>query len=277
MRRIILLLALTAVVAACSNNPGSANVQAQVASNQFGIGLGDQRVLVALIDLSTSQFVASPDVEVVATLRDSVGAPLGQYDGEFVWIVPDVRGLYAFNFNFPEAATYQVTVNAGSLGETGPVGVIASENPRVVGVGEEAPLSVTRTSHDHSLRDITSDPNPDPAFYELTVAEAVEAGPSVIVFGTPAWCASGACGPLLEQVKTLSGQFPGLNFVHVEIFEDIHVASRDELVPVPSVEEWGLVSEPIIFVTDRGGIVSASFEGAASDRELREAFAAVNG
>lgn len=265
------------LIGACSGNGLQPNVQAQVASNQLGIGLGEQRVLIALIDLTTSQLVASPDVPVVATLRDRIGSPLGEYEGEFVWVVPDVRGLYAFTFDFPGPGTFQVTVNAGRLGETGPVGVIASENPSVIAVGEEAPLSVTRTVPEYPISDITSDPNPDPSFYEMTVAEAILAGPSVIVFGTPAWCTSQACGPMLDQVKALAVEFPRLNFVHVEIFEDIHVATERELVLVPSVGEWGLVSEPIIFVTDADGRVSSVFEGAASDSELRRAFEAVSG
>lgn len=253
------------------------NVQARVASNQLGIGLGEQRVLIALIDLNTQAFVASPDVAVTATLRSDVGSPLGEYSGEFVWIVPGVRGLYSFRFDFPAAGTYQVTVDAGDLGVTGPVGVIASEDPRVVMPGEAAPLSVTRTIPEYELADITSDPNPEPSFYEMTVADAISSGPSVIVFGTPAWCTSQACGPMLDQVKALAAEFPGLHFVHVEVYDNIHVETFEELEFVPAVQEWGLVAEPVIFVTDASGVVSAAFEGAASDNELRAAFQAVSG
>ncbi|MGB7859718.1 MAG: hypothetical protein WBM90_04415, partial [Acidimicrobiia bacterium] len=167
---------------------------------------------------------------------------------------------------------FQITLKSDAFNEAGPVGLVTVEDPQVVAIGDEAPRSETRTTADHPLDDITSDPDPDPAFYELSVAEAVESGPSVIVFGTPAWCTSQACGPLLDQVKALSGEFPDLNYVHVEIYEDIHVQSFDQLTLVPSVVEWALPAEPWVFVTDSAGRVSASFEGVASEAELRAAF-----
>ena len=74
----------------------------------------------------------------------------------------------------------------------------------------------------------------------------------------------------------LSAGFPSLEYVHVEVYENIHVSSFDELVLVPSVVDWGLPSEPWVFVTDAAGVVRATFEGAASDDELSRAFAAVS-
>jgi hypothetical protein len=110
----------------------------------------------------------------------------------------------------------------------------------------------------------------------MSVGEAVIDGPTVIVFATPAWCESRTCGPLLDQVGELSSDYPDLNFVHVEIYEDTQVDSVDDLVAVPAVTEWGIPSEPWVFVTDGDGTVTATFEGVASDAELRAAFDAVS-
>ncbi|MGH8947043.1 MAG: thioredoxin family protein, partial [Acidimicrobiia bacterium] len=172
----------------------------------------------------------------------------------------------------PEPATYQVTIETEQWGELGPIGLVSSDDPVIVVLGDEAPQSNTRTSADHPLEQITSDPDPNPRFYEMSVAEAVSSGPSVIVFATPAWCSSQTCGPLLDQVGELSADYPGLNFVHVEIYEDIHVDSTDQLKAVPAVVDWGLPSEPWVFVTNGEGVVTRAFEGAASDTELRAAF-----
>lgn len=273
MKRLLATIGLAGVVAACGGD--SSDVFPRVASHPAGIGVGEQRVLIGLFDASNNEMIADPDLEVVVTLRDRIGSPLAEAEGEFVWMIPDVRGLYAFHVDFPGSGEFQVTLETGRYGEVGPIRLMASENTPVVQVGADAPRSETRTIPDHELTDITSDPDPDPRFYEMTVAEALESGPSVIVFGTPAWCPSQACGPLLDQVKSMYDDYPGLNFVHVEIYDDIHVATEDELVFVPSVEEWGLVSEPIIFVTDSNGQVAASFEGAASENELANAFASV--
>jgi hypothetical protein len=186
-------------------------------------------------------------------------------------------GLYAFYVDIPGPATYQLTIDAGELGELSPIGFVASADPLPVTVGESAPLSESRTLDDAPLDDLTSDPTPDESFYEMTVAEAVESGPSVLVFATPAWCTSQSCGPMLDQVQEMKAEYPDLNYVHVEIYENIHVAAREDLVVVPPVEEWGLPSEPWLYVTDGSGTVTAAFEGALSDEELRRALDAVAG
>ena len=246
-----------------------------VASSAGSIGVGNQRVLLAIVDLNTNEFLASPDIEATATLRDEFGSPLGEYPMQFVWTVPNVRGLYSVYFDIPEPATYQVTIDAGMLGDLGPIGLVAVADPLVISFGDDAPRSDTRTSAGQDLSQITSDPDPDPSFYELSVAEAIASGPSVIVFATPAWCISESCGPLLEQVKSLAPGYPGVGFVHVEIYGNLQVQSFDDLELVPAVVEWGLPSEPWVFVIDRDGVVTASFEGAASDLELETAIGAV--
>ena len=239
------------------------------------IGLGTQRILVSLVDPSTQQLATSPEIDAVVVLRDENGAPLGEYPTEFVYTVPGVRGLYAAYVDIPAEGVYQITVKSDELGETPPAGLFAVEDPEVVSAGDPAPRSETRTSAEYEISVISSDPDPEPAFYEMSLGEAIADGPTVVVFATPAFCASQACGPLLDLVQAVAPQFPGVNFVHVEIYEDLSVQSYDELVPVPAVAEWGLPSEPWVFVVDAQGMVSAAFEGSASEGELMGAIAAV--
>ena len=268
MRRLLLFATVGLLVAACSSDTSSLG---QMASSPGSIGTGEQRILIGVIDLPTGEMVARPDITPVAVLRDDIGSPLGEYEGEFLWTIPDVVGLYAFYVDIPGPATYQLTIDAGELGELAPIGFVAAEDPVQVAVGEQAPASESRTLEDAGIEDLTSDPTPDETFYEMTVAEAVESGPSVLVFATPAWCTSQSCGPMLDQVQALRSEYPDLNYVHVEIYENIHVTDREDLVVVPPVEEWGLPSEPWLYVTDAGGVVTAAFEGALSDEELRAA------
>lgn len=273
MRRIALLLVVGLLAVACS---GDANAAGRLATSPGSIGTGEQRLLVAVTDLPTGEMIATPDVTPVAVLRDDIGSPLGEYEGDFVWTIPDVVGVYAFYVDIPGPATYQLTIDAGDFGELAPIGFVAADPPQVE-VGEEAPRSSSRTLDDTPLEDLTSDPTPEEAFYQMTVAEAVESGPSVLVFATPAWCTSQSCGPMLDQVQEMTPEYPELNYVHVEIYENIHVTNREDLVVVPTAEEWGLPSEPWLYVTDDQGTVTAAFEGAVSDEELRAALDAVAG
>lgn len=241
-----------------------------MASSPQGTGTGVQRILLAVTDRSSGDFLASPEIAVTATLRNENGSPMEKEEGEFLWAVPETSGVYVFEFEFPEPETYQVTLESEEWGELGPAGVIALSDPGVVAIGEKAPRSETRTTATEPLSAITSDPHPDPRFYEMTVAEAIDKGASVVVFSSFVACPREACGTLLDQVKELADEFSSLGYVHVDVYEDVTGADEEALL-VPSVAEWGLPSEPWVFVVDGAGIVADRFEGVASDDELRAA------
>lgn len=276
MRRLAAgMLAASLTLAACGGATGGADsLLATIANHPAAIGTGFQRIMFGLVNQSTGEFVESQFLDAVVTLRDENGAPLDTRKADFMWIVPNVRGLYVLQLEFPEPGLYQLTINVGD-GEVGPIGIQALADPVVVSKGEVAPLSATRTSADHDIAEISSDPEPDPDFYTQSVADAIASGPTVIVFATPRWCRSAACGPLLSQVKELAPAFPQLNFVHVEVYENVQAASFDELILVPAIEEWGLPTEPWVFVVNGDGIVTAALEGAASGEELVASFNAV--
>jgi len=125
----------------------------------------------------------------------------------------------------------------------------------------------------------------DPAFYRLSVRDAIAAGmPFVVVFATPAFCTSRTCGPALELAKSVAPDYAGrVNFVHVEPYELESVGGHVQLrtdasgsrILVPAVEEWGIPSEPYVFVVDADGNVAAKFEGPADTTELVAALDAV--
>jgi len=261
-------------LAACTEDASSLG---RLATSPNSIGTGEQRILVAVTDLPTGEMVATPDVTPVAILRDEIGSPLGEYEGEFLWTIPDVVGVYAFHVDIPGPATYQLDVDAGELGELAPIGFVAAEDPVQITVGDPAPRSETRTLADAGIDELTSDLTPEESYYEMTVAEAVESGPSVLIFATPAWCTSQSCGPMLDQVQEIDADYPGLNYVHVEVYENIQVTDDKDLILVPAVDEWGLPTEPWLYVTDGSGTVTAAFEGAVSDAELRAALDEVAG
>lgn len=275
-KRLAAIVLSALVFASCSSDPQITPL-AVMASSPGSIGTGEQRVLIALVDVATDEFLAAEDRSATALLRDEDGTPVGTYDLNFVWTVPDSRGIYSATMDIPAPGVYQLTVDAEGLNESGPTGFTATEDPIMVSSGEPAPLSQTRTIIEFpDLSVISTDPNPDPALYGLSVDQAVSNGtPAVIVFATPAFCTSQACGPMLDQVKELRSSYPSVDFVHVEIYDDLQVESVEELTVVDAILDWRLPSEPWIYVIDDAGTVSAAFEGAVTDAELGAAIAAV--
>ena len=177
-------------------------------------------------------------------------------------------------FDAPGNWTLAVRVADDRLVNGVPFSVAAE--PLAVGVGERAPASLSRTSSDAPIRTITSDPDPDGRLYRMTVAEAVGSGrPTVVVFATPAFCVSLTCGPALETAKALVDDYPAVNWVHVEVYENLEAPSTEALVIAEPVVEWGLPNEPWVFVVDASGVVAERFEGVVDRNELEDALARV--
>jgi len=146
-------------------------------------------------------------------------------------------------------------------------------NPRV---GDAAIASEQRTARDvdGDLEQVSSAMVPTPELLDQTIAEALESGrPSVIAFVTPAFCQTRFCGPVLEVVvmPVFAEYGDRVNFLHVEPFDLDRLRNEGVYEPVPAVRDWGLETEPFIYVVDADGIVVAALEGITDEAELREA------
>ncbi|TAJ16522.1 MAG: hypothetical protein EPO65_13105 [Dehalococcoidia bacterium] len=141
-------------------------------------------------------------------------------------------------------------------------------------VGDPAPATKQLTMADvKSVEEIDTSPTPNPELHRITIAQAVASGkPSVIAFVTPAFCQTRFCGPTLDQVVVPAfNEFKGrVNVLHVEPY-DIAKAKGGKLELVPAVEDWKLLAEPIIFIVNKNGIVTAKFEGIMDYAEVRDA------
>ncbi len=115
---------------------------------------------------------------------------------------------------------------------------------------------------------LTSANDPDPDLYRLTVAEAIDSGkPTVVGFLTPGFCQTKWCAPVLSTVESVRAEVgDAANFIHIEVYDDFQA-----LTVVPEMAEWGLETEPWVFVLDGDGRVVAKFSGPVSPRELRAA------
>ena len=272
--RIILFGAFALATISCSQGPAPLAVVAN-APGTFDAG-EPQRLMVALVEVETSSFLASPDLDAEAILTTPGGEVL-QMVTEFVWTVPNEVGIYLVRATFDEPGTWWVKLKASGLAESMRASfIVGDDTDPMPGIGDEAIAAETRTSADHELEEISTDPDPDPAFYTTSIDEAISNGqPTVIVFATPAFCVSQTCGPMLDQVKAVAADRPGTNFLHVEIYENAHTATTDDLQIDPAVSAWGLPSEPWVFVVDADGVVRARFEGTLAEGELEEALASV--
>ena len=270
MRRLALLLATLAVLAASCGAAEPEIIGIRASSDP---AVGDTRFLFAVNEIEGTRR-GSPD-EAVTVTATSLAAPDVSYEvpAEFVWIVPEAIGLYKAEIPWDRGGQWEIDFDISTGEETQPFLVFVGDEPTTVGIGETAPLVATPTLADTELEDLTTDFPPDERFYQLSLDDALANGTkTVAIFATPAFCTSAACGPMMSQVKSLIGTYPGVNWVHVEVYEGFNepdfAPNADHLVP--AVREFGLPSEPWIFVMDEQGAVVARLEGVLAPGELEE-------
>ncbi len=143
-------------------------------------------------------------------------------------------------------------------------------------IGDRVPASHNLTARDVArLEEISTAPAPVPELYALTVEQALQSGrPFVVAFSTPAFCVSRMCGPVTEVLADVQGRFSTrADFLHIEPFDLVIARAEGRLVALPIVAEWGLETEPWVFVVDTDGRVAARFEGLLAAEELSRVLA----
>ncbi len=278
-----------------SASPGAASsysVLPEIVSSEQVVGAS--RFLFSFLDAASNRPAGSPDRAASVTAFPSAKGPSASISdaGRFVWSIPDTVGYYVATLPFSEAGEWIATFDTSAPGKPtesiGPFKFDVKADGSAIQVGEAAPSVRTPTLDDvgGDVAQISSDKTPDPAFYRVSVDTALAAGkPFVLVFATPAFCTSRACGPLLDTVKNVAAGFPDLTVINVEPYKLEYKDgklqpvrdSNGQLQAVPAVDAYGILSEPWLFVIGSSGKVSASIEGVVDESELKAAIEAVAG
>ena len=189
-------------------------------------------------------------------------------------------GAYVANLSFDRPGEWGLGIEASRPDTSllrASVKVTVKETSSTPSIGSAAPRSLNKTADDvPDLTDLTTDADPDPNLYQMTVAEALDAGvPLLVGFATPAYCQTATCGPQVDVLKQMKDRYGGrINVIHVEVYDnppEIRDAGIEAARLTPVMAEWGLPSEPWTFVVDADGIVRAKYEGFVGADELRSA------
>ena len=256
----------------------SGEMRVVVASQDLAVG--ENRFVFGVLD-TRSRPVRLPEARTAFVFLETTPAETrAQGTAEFVRWPSGAAGVYVTKVAFDQAGRWGVVVEvAGGQGTAGFVVKAESSSP---GIGQAAPASVNKTARDVAeLAELTTAPVPDPDLYQTTIAEAISSGrPTVVTFGTPAYCETATCGPQVEVVSSLKDDHKGeANFIHVEVFDNPKEMEGDLSKGryTPLVQEWGLPSEPFTFVLDGTGLIAAKFEGFVTRGELEGALVEVLG
>ena len=203
----------------------------------------------------------------------------------------DAHGVYQVNdLTLTEPGIYDATVDVmladGSTG-TASTAFEVTANAKYPAVGQEAPKTKNLTVDDHADAKLTAvdsrataDGVPDPTLHESTIAGAIGEGrPVVVVVSTPVYCQSRFCGPVTDEVQSLSERYGDVaDFVHLEVWRDFQGKVVNE-----GAAQWVLrgkgpnqeLTEPWIFLVDADGTIVDRWQNVLDGRQLAAALEAL--
>ncbi len=281
MKRWALLIPTLLLLGACSPAPENLAV---LANGPGTVGVGPTQRLLLGVRAPDGTGLASPDVpmELQLHFRDPVANEdvfVLSTPVRFEWMVEDVLGIYVADVAFARPGVWVATLISEDGEETVPTPFGVDPHASVPEVGEAAISVPSRTASGAAdLVSITTDPDPDPGLYAISLDEALANGkPTVVAFATPAFCSSATCGPVVDTVKAFKNSFPDdANWLHIEVYKTIDVENFADLELADAVAAWAFPTEPWVYVMDGEGVVVARFEGFVTPQELAAALEAAS-
>lgn len=248
---------------------GPSEIQIVVVTDDFAAG----QPRVPFILYSGPEQVAEVQSVALTAYDLSEGTPRPRWTGGATGYSDYVVPYWVAYPELPHAGIWglvaEVTLTDGKTSQAQFAIQVAAEN-QAPAVGQRPPASENRTlASESELEKLTSDWEPEPGLYHMTVAEAMASGrPTVVTFATPAFCQTDICAPVVDSVKEAFREHGDeANFIHIEVYKTFN----PELVLADEMVAWGFSSEPWTYVLDADGQVAARLGGPLSPRELAAA------
>ena len=217
--------------------------------------------------LSTGEasFILDGPAELGAVVTDLDGNAIGD---AITAVRRDVEPVpyYAFRPTLDEPGFYRLVIEGGP--EDGAAFDVAEPGQVQVPVpGDALAPFDTPTGADPGGVDPICTRQPMCPFHAVTLARALESGKAVAyLVGTPAFCATGTCGPGLDALIAVKPDYAdSFEFVHAEVYTD-----DTATMPPPAVTELGLFYEPVLIVTDATGTIIDRLDAIWDESELRD-------
>jgi hypothetical protein len=257
------------VLAACGGSGGGGSsstgegLSALLLASDLYASPTPQRIAFALSD--GGKFASGPRAKLAF-------GPPGQSLGRPVDTVlhdrglPKRRGIYTAEVTLPQAGPWIGAVEVSGKGRAS-LAFQVQDSPAAPIPGQAAPPAASPTVANPLGVDPICTRNPPCPLHDVSLDTVIGAGkPVAVMLATPARCQSQYCGPVLDDLLTLTDQFRDrVTFVHVEIYRSL---TGTDLVP--TVEAWGIQTEPWLFGVDATGNIVARLDGAFGHDEQQQ-------
>ena len=286
--------ALTLLGAGCANDSEMAELElVRLFSSDSVIVAGmEQRLPLGLVDNGSPVVGEGSSVDVRVLLDgvrvDEVTVPSRlvnhdhpQGDGDTPHEHADIVRYFPLRTTLPEPGIYDLEVLVEGQTISLPVQAFAAEDVGIIVPGSPFPRLDTPTlvapGPMEPLCTLFDGPCP---FHDRTVAEVLDAGdPLAFLIATPAFCSTAYCGPVLQTLIDSVGNFPSIQPIHLEVYENPREVDGDlsdpNLRPVAAFAELGLTFEPSLFLVGRDGMLADRIDNVFDKAELELALALI--
>jgi hypothetical protein len=231
-----------------------------------------QRIPVGLRNADGSIVSRGPDL-LTADVTDLDGKPLGQS----LTARRHAKGLavpyWPFVTTFAAPGAYRMAFK--EIDVAVPFSVVEPALHTVPTVGAAMPALTTPTPVAPDGVDPICTASPACPLHTVSLDAALtDAKPIAFLLGTPAYCQTGVCGPILDlmlaQQKRLGD---AVTFLHNEVYAKPY---EDSSTPTtPAVSDLGLTFEPVIWLIGADGVIRQRIDVIVDEDELTEALDAL--
>ena len=177
--------------------------------------------------------------------------------------LPKGRGVYVTDAVFPVAGVYKAVAILGK--KQVPFAVQVNADAVAPTVGQAAPTAPSPTPTATLGVDPICTRSPKCPLHDVSLSDVIGKQPVAVMFATPALCQSQYCGPVLDELLDVMAPYQqkGVAMVHVEIY-----ASTRGATLAPTVEAWGIETEPWLYTVDASGVIRERLDGAFATNEV---------
>ena len=179
------------------------------------------------------------------------------------------RAYWPVTTTIPKLGTYTARAKVGTQSLDQAIQITA--NSTVPAPGDQLPpLDTPTMSNPRGVQEVCTRVPACP-LHDITLREALAlAKPVALLVGTPAYCQTGVCGPVLD---VLLGEYAkrktAMHFLHAEVYAE---PFKDLSTPTsPTVDALTLTYEPALFLAGADGVIRERLDILYDVAELRPA------
>ncbi len=185
------------------------------------------------------------------------------------------RAYYPLFTTFPEAGTLAIRTQVDGADLEYQVIVNEPGTVAVPQVGDPLPSVSTPTVADPLGTQTICTDSPACPWHEMSLDAALAEGrPVALLVSTPAYCQVAICGPVLDLLTSAAPSAPGVAFIHLEVYPNGEPTDPEALSPVVT-DPFHLNYEPVLFVADAAGSITARLDNIYDGTELDAALRTV--